>query len=340
MSASAVTACAARHWRIAGRVQGVGFRPFVYRLAHEHGLGGWVRNCGGEVEIHAEGTQESLQAFGEALLARAPPAARPHLLEAHETSPRALADFSVRASAASAQPRVHVPPDLFACDQCLGELTDSRTRRFRYPFINCTQCGPRYTIIESLPYDRANTSMACFALCPACAAEYAEPLDRRFHAEPLACAACGPTLRWQAAGRLAGNAPALAAAVAALRAGQIVAVRGIGGYHLCCDATHERAVTLLRERKRRPGKPFAVMVPWCGSDGLAAARALAELSAQEAAALCDPTRPIVLVRRRADAVLAAAIAPGLAELGLMLPYSPLHHLLLTDFGGALVATSC
>ncbi len=333
-------AAAAQRWRIAGRVQGVGFRPFVFRLAHRYGLAGWVRNSGGEVEVHAQGDAGQLQAFGAALLARAPPAARPRLLERRAAERESLEDFRVLPSARTAQPHVHLPPDLFACDECLAELRDPAARRFAYPFINCTQCGPRYTVIRALPYDRAKTSLAGFPLCPDCAAEYLDPLDRRFHAEPLACAACGPALHWHSRGQEArGNAAAIAAALAALRTGQIVAVRGIGGYHLCCDAADEAAVARLRERKRRPGKPLALMVPWRGADGLDAARALAELSAAEAAALADSTRPIVLARRRALAAIAAGIAPGLEQLGLMLPYRPLHHLLLEDFGAPLVATS-
>ena len=333
-------AAAARRWRIAGRVQGVGFRPFVYRLAHEHGLRGWVRNSGGEVEVHAEGETEALEAFGTALLTRAPPAARPQLLEQRAAGHESLDDFRVLPSSRTAQPHVHVPPDLFACDECLAELRDPTARRFAYPFINCTQCGPRYTVIRALPYDRANTSLADFPLCPDCAAEYREPLDRRFHAEPLACAACGPALRWRAPGHeVRGNAAALAAALTALRTGRIVAVRGIGGYHLCCDAADEAAVARLRERKRRPAKPLALMVPWRGADGLEGARALASLSAVEAAALVDPVRPIVLCARQPHATLAAGVAPGLRQVGVMLPYSPLHHLLLQDFGAPLVATS-
>ena len=333
-------AAAAQRWRIAGRVQGVGFRPFVFRLAHQYRLAGWVRNSGGEVEVHAQGDAGQLQAFGAALLTRAPPAARPQLIEARAAGRESLEGFRVLPSARSAQPHVHLPPDLFACHECLTELRDPAARRFAYPFINCTQCGPRYTVIRTLPYDRPNTSLAGFPLCPDCAAEYLDPLDRRFHAEPLACAACGPALRWHAGTHeIRGNAASLAAALAALRTGRIIAVRGIGGYHLCCDAADEAAVARLRERKRRPAKPLALMVPWRGADGLDAARALAELSAAEAAALVDPTRPIVLARRRARAAIAAGIAPGLEQLGLMLPYSPLHHLLLEDFGAPLVATS-
>jgi hydrogenase maturation protein HypF len=335
-----VAATAARRWHIAGRVQGVGFRPFVYRLAHEHGVAGWVRNSGGEVEVHAEGTERQLRSFGEALLTRAPPAARPHLKEVRVAEEESPGGFRVLPSASTTVPHIHVPPDLFACDDCLAELQDPAARRFRYPFINCTQCGPRYTIIRTLPYDRANTSLHRFPLCRACAAEYADPLDRRFHAEPLACEACGPKLSWHAAGSaIVGNAPALSAALAALRAGEVVAVRGIGGYHLLCDAADEAAVVRLRKRKHRPAKPLAVMVPWRGRDGLDGARALAALSTLEASLLLETTRPIVLCRRHRAAPLAAAVAPGLTEVGLMLPYSPLHHLLLGEFGGALVATS-
>ncbi len=337
----AVTAAAARRWRIAGRVQGVGFRPFVYRLAHEFELSGWVRNSGGVVEIHAQGPAERLRAFGEALLTDAPATARPRLLDAQTVSEVGAQGFRILASAVGAQPYVHVPPDLFTCDDCLAELRDPGARRYRYPFINCTQCGPRYTLIRALPYDRANTTMAHFVLCPDCAREYADPLDRRFHAQPLACPVCGPALRWMAANgcTVAGNAPALAAAHAALRDGQIIAVRGIGGYHLLCDAADANAVARLRARKGRPAKPLAVMVPWRGGDGLDCARELAQLSPQHAAALRDSVRPIVLAPGRGSSALAAGIAPGLRELGLMLPYSPLHHLLLDDFGAPLVATS-
>jgi hydrogenase maturation protein HypF len=334
------TASASMAWRIGGRVQGVGFRPFVYRLAHLFDLTGWVRNNGGEVEIHAQGPADRLQAFGDALLKRAPPAALAQLLEVRSARGESTNDFRIVASKIGAQPHIHVPPDLFTCDDCLAELHDPTARRYRYPFINCTQCGPRYTLIRALPYDRPNTTLDRFTLCRHCAAEYAEPLDRRFHAQPLACADCGPSLHWLEGGsRIYGNAQALAAALAALRDGQIVAVRGIGGYHLLCDAANENAVTRLRARKGRPAKPLAVMVPWRGSDGLDYARGLAHLSALHAAALSDSVRPIVLTPRRANATVAAGIAPGLCELALMLPYSPLHHLLLEDFGAALVATS-
>jgi hydrogenase maturation protein HypF len=330
----------AQRWCIGGRVQGVGFRPFVYRLAHQYELTGWVRNNGGTVEIHAQGFAERLQSFGKALLIRVPPAALAQLLDVQAAPVEANEGFRILASIAGVERHIHVPADLYTCDECLAELRDPAARRHRYPFINCTQCGPRYTLIRAMPYDRPNTTLDRFTLCPECAAEYVDPLDRRFHAQPLACANCGPALYWHSGSRqIAGNEPALAAALSALRDGQIVAVRGVGGYHLLCDASNENAVARLRVRKGRPAKPLAVMVPWRGRDGLDHARDLAQLAPLEAAMLCDSIRPIVLTARRAQAMVAAAVAPGLREFALMLPYSPLHHLLLEDFGAALVATS-
>lgn len=331
----------ARRWTVEGRVQGVGFRPFVYRLAHAHGLDGWVQNSGGVVHIHGEGSARALAGFEQDLIARAPPLARPRLAAAQPAACEdAAAGFRIIGSAAEASARIHVPPDQFACDDCLAEMRDPQARRHRYPFINCTQCGPRYTIIRAMPYDRPNTTMADFPLCADCAREYGDPLDRRFHAQPLACPVCGPRLRWRRGEeRRVGNEPALAAATEALRRGAIVAVRGIGGYHLMCDATSESSVSALRARKRRPAKPLALMVPLAGADGLEAARRLVTLAPEQAAALQHPMRPIVLAPRRADAPVAHAVAPGLDEFGLMLPYSPLHHLLLEAHGAPLVATS-
>jgi len=338
--AIAASAIKAQRWRIGGRVQGVGFRPFVYRLAYSCNLTGWVRNNGGEVEIHAQGSVERLQAFEDAILTRAPPAARPRLIEVQSAPIGPNEYFRILASGTGVGTHIHVPADLFTCNECLTELRDPGARRYRYPFINCTQCGPRYTLIRRLPYDRSNTTLDRFTLCDECAAEYADPRDRRFHAEPLACAACGPSLSWRDGMRMThGDAVSLAAAIAALRDGKIVALRGIGGYHLLCDATNECAVARLRLRKGRPRKPLAVMVPWCGADGLDIVRSLAELSSLQASALRDAVRPIVLLRRCANSSIATAVAPGLSELGLMLPYSPLHHLLLEDFGAPLVATS-
>ena len=329
-----------RRWRVGGRVQGVGFRPFVYRIATTTGLRGSVRNCGGYVEIHAQGTPHQLDAFGTRLLAESPPASRPVFLDVAEVTAEASADFSILPSTADALSSIHVPPDQFSCADCLDELRDPHARRFGYPFINCTQCGPRYTLILAMPYDRPNTTMASFAMCPDCDAEYRNPLDRRFHAQPLACPRCGPQLSWEAGAEPVHDTPqALAEALRLLRSGGIVAARGIGGYHLLCDAANEEAVALLRARKHRPAKPLALMVPSRGSDGLDDVRAIAHVSAPQAEALTAAKRPIVLLKRRAGSCLATSIAPGLADIGVMLPYSPLHHLLLDAFDGPLVATS-
>lgn len=328
----------ARKWIMGGRVQGVGFRPFVYRVAERWRVRGWVRNRAGEVEILAQGPLDALRRFGEALLAEAPPLARPEIFSEQPAEPEPLDAFEIRESAAAETEHVHVPPDYFACKSCLAELDDPHDRRFRYPFINCTQCGPRYTLIERLPYDRANTAMAGFVLCPRCAGEYGDPLDRRFHAEPVACAQCGPQLEFRAPRRsdLHGEA-ALAACVAALRSGEIVAVKGIGGYHLVCDAANSAAVASLRARKQRPHKPLAVMFPL--EPGLAAVRRAVAPEAAHEAMLLDPIRPVVLIPKSPASDLAAEIAPGCCEIGVMLPYSPLHHLLLADFGRPFVATS-
>jgi hydrogenase maturation protein HypF len=339
-----------------GRVQGVGFRPFVYRLAHEYALDGHVRNMRGDVEVVVSGLRESVAGFERDIVVRAPPLAVPAIRSADGCPAPAPGGFVIAESSAADAPQVSVPPDFFACDDCVRELADPADRRHRYPFINCTQCGPRYTIITALPYDRPNTSMARFPLCADCLREYEDPLDRRFHAEPVACPACGPHLTFsksgakeirgdqragneEAGGESAGDEQALAAAVAVLREGHVLAVRGIGGYHLVCDARSEGAVQRLRDRKRRPHKPLAVMFPQAGGDGLAAVRAELDPDDEESAALDDPARPIVLMRRRPDSHLAASVAPGLAEVGAFLPYSPLHHLLLAAFGGPVIATS-
>jgi hydrogenase maturation protein HypF len=274
------------------------------------------------------------------LLGQAPPAALARVLDRCQTPGEALEGFRIVASIAVEGAQIHVPPDLFTCDECLKELFEPTDRRYRYPFINCTQCGPRYTLIRTLPYDRPNTTLEQFTLCPDCATEYADPFDRRFHAQPLACSSCGPTLRWKENHiQIDGNTSALSAARRSLQAGLIVAARGIGGYHLLCDAANEAAVARLRARKLRAAKPFAVMVPWRGTDGLDYARTVAELSALQCKTLLDCQRPIVLAPQRASTDIAPSVAPNVGELALMLPYSPLHHLLLHDFGRALVATS-
>lgn len=329
----------ARRWLVGGRVQGVGFRPHVYRLAHQHGLTGWVRNLSGEVEILAQGEPERLDRFARDLVEAAPRLAQPQLLSETPAASFAARDFRILASVAAAAD-VHLPPDLFACPDCLAELDNPADRRYRYPFINCTQCGPRYTVIRRLPYDRPNTTLAGFALCPECRTEYESPADRRFHAQPLACPKCGPRAWLQRAGSAAVTADsdaALAEAVALLRNGRILAVKGIGGYHLLCDARDDGTVARLRQRKTRPDKPLAVMYA-----SRIAANSLADDIAVDAAAfarLRAPDRPILLLQKAPRSSLAPAIAPGLAEVGVMLAYSPLHEILLRDFGGPLVATS-
>ncbi|MDP2028422.1 MAG: carbamoyltransferase HypF [Thiobacillus sp.] len=320
---------------ISGRVQGVGFRPFVYRLAHLHQITGWVRNVEGAVEIHAEGRPAQLQLFSDALLNDAPPLSVPGPFAITACEAEHAAAFAILDSSASNHADIHLPPDGFVCADCLAELHDPANRRYRYPFINCTQCGPRYTLITALPYDRPNTSMRDFALCAGCRTEYENPLDRRFHAEPIACPVCGPHLQFVSGDeKLNGDEVALAAAVAALRAGRIVAVKGIGGYHLLCDASNDSAVAALRARKPRPTKPLAVMLR-----DLDALRVVVHTTPELDYFLASPERPIVLLPKRVDSGLSEHIAPGLAEIGCLLPYSPLHDLLLNDFGGPLIATS-
>ena len=327
-------------WEVAGRVQGVGFRPFVHRLAVSLGLRGWVRNRTGRVEIHTEGDAAAQAAFRAALTARAPAIAEPRILRAWPLAPEGVRGFRILPSEARGEREIHLPPDFFTCDDCLRELADPADRRFRYPFINCTQCGPRYTLIRSLPYDRPNTSMADFPLCAACRAEYRDPLDRRFHAEPVACPQCGPHLTLEQGETVVqGDGAALDACVALLRRGLTVAVKGVGGYHLLCAAEDPAAVARLRARKPRPDKPLAVMFPAPVADPLGHVEKQLQVGPLEAGLLLSPVRPIVLLGRGPECTLAPGIAPGLAEVGNMLPYSPLHHLLLGRFGAPLVATS-
>lgn len=331
----------ARRIELSGLVQGVGFRPFVYRLAGEHGLTGWVQNRVGQVAVAVEGDAGAIAAFARDLVQRAPPLAKPVITRNERATLEGHTGFEIIASDAAADARIFVPADQFACADCLRELHDPEDRRYQYPFINCTNCGPRYTLITAMPYDRANTTMAGFPLCAACREEYEDPQDRRFHAEPVACANCGPNLEFRRAGqanKLVSTA-ALDAALQALRAEEIVAVKGIGGYHLLCDARSDAAVAKLRERKRRPHKPLAVMFPTAGSDGLDLVRESVSPTGAEADALTSPLRPIVLIRRHVPDGLSRFIAPGLDEIGTFLPYSPLHELLLGRFGGPLVATS-
>jgi hydrogenase maturation protein HypF len=326
---------------LSGHVQGVGFRPFVYRLARQHQLTGRVQNQLGTVEIIAAGSPDALHKFQKDLLQKAPPLSRPHIDEVEPLDDRAFDEFEIAASSAQADARIFVPNDYFMCDDCRRELHDPSDRRYRYPFINCTQCGPRYTLIEALPYDRANTSMAAYPLCSECNMEYLDPGNRRFHAEPVACPTCGPQLSFhdkRESNTIVGAA-AIDAALSNLRCGEIIAVKGIGGYHLMCDAHEYAAIETLRQRKHRPSKPLAVMFPLAGVDGLDSVRNYAELTAEEAELLASPARPIVLVSKKRGGDLADNIASGLSEIGAFLPYSPLHQLLLDEFSGPLVATS-
>lgn len=326
--------------RVRGTVQGVGFRPFVHRTARRLGLRGWVRNDADGVLIKLDGTAERIARFRRALHDEAPPAARVVGIEpaaASAADAPAGPDFAILPSPVAAGPcTVAVPADLALCADCRRELLDPADRRHAYPFINCTQCGPRYSLIEALPYDRARTSMRAFPLCPACAREYADPTDRRFHAEPNACPTCGPhlTLTDPAGAHLATRAAALDLAAAALRAGRIVAVKGVGGFHLMCDATNDATVAELRRRKHREEKPLAVMFPDFASLGRHAV-----VSAAAAALLASPAAPIVLLPRRADRPLAPTVAPGNPWIGALLPSAPLHVLLLAAVGRPVVATS-
>ncbi|TWT43633.1 Carbamoyltransferase HypF [Phycisphaerae bacterium RAS1] len=316
----------ARRIRIRGVVQGVGFRPFVFRLAQRYGVRGWVLNGDAGVEILAEADAGALDEFLGALRAEAPPAARISEIMVEAAPCGDHATFEIRASLSAAAPTVRISPDLAICDDCTRELRAADDRRRGYVYINCTNCGPRYSIIQRLPYDRAHTTMSAWPLCGACRDQYDDPRDRRFHAQPVACEACGPTCRLI---ECAGGTPPGAANASGpqavrrtaelLRKGAIVAIKGVGGYHLACDARRPDAVRLLRERKFRKEKAFAIMA--CD---LAEAAALVELSAAHAALLTGAARPIVLARRRVEL---AGVAPDTDQLGVMLPYAPLHHLL-------------
>jgi hydrogenase maturation protein HypF len=324
------------HVAIRGAVQGVGFRPFVFRLAHDLGLGGWVSNSAAGVFIEAEGPQSVVSEFVRRLESDKPDIALIQSLEATYLDPVGHADFAIRASTGG-EKRALVLPDLATCPACLAEVFDPANRRYRYPFTNCTHCGPRFSIIAALPYDRAATTMNRFAMCGECSREYHDPADRRFHAQPNACAACGPQLAlWNSDGVEASKADtALGATADAIRAGKIVAVKGIGGFHFMVDARNDDAVLHLRLRKRREEKPFALMVP-----SFAQALQYCAASDVERRLLRSPECPIVLLRRLPGTTdLAPAIAPGNPTLGVMLPSTPLHHLLLRDLGFPVVATS-
>ena len=325
-----------RRIEVRGTVQGVGFRPWVYRLALEEGLSGRVRNDGRGVTIEAFGRPEALAAFLRRIGTEAPPAADVREVRDFGIPAADVAGFAIVASDEAGSRRVSIPPDLATCPECLKETADPGDRRHGYPFTNCTHCGPRYTIARDVPYDRPATTMAGFTMCAACRREYEDPGDRRFHAQPIACPACGPQVRLlgPAGEPIASGAEAIATAAAALREGRVVAVKGLGGHHLACDATSSEAVRRLRERKKRDEKPFAVMV---GS--LEAARSMACLAPAEERLLASVERPVVLVRQRAGNGLAPEVAPGNPLVGLLLAYTPLHHLLLEAAQRPLVMTS-
>lgn len=338
--------------RIEGTVQGVGFRPYVFRLAQALGLSGWVLNDVRGVLLEVEGADPSVARFLERLRSEAPPLAVLERISADDVQPTGEGSFQILPSSEGDAADAPVAPDSATCSDCLRELFDPTDRRFRYPFINCTNCGPRFTIVRGVPYDRPLTTMAAFRMCPACQAEYDNPEDRRFHAQPNACAQCGPSARLLDGGGTAvgggsgagrrqlsdrdPNRPrdAVQATVQALCSGAILAIKGVGGYHLACRADDEAAVARLRARKHREDKPFALMAA-----NLEQAGELVFLGTEEQRLLASPPRPIVLARRRPTAPVAASVAPRAPELGVMLPYSPLHHLLLAGAGTALVMTS-
>ncbi|KPL19816.1 MAG: hypothetical protein AMJ92_01205 [candidate division Zixibacteria bacterium SM23_81] len=318
-----------------GVVQGVGFRPFVHRLARENDLAGSVRNFSGGVVIEVEGSRDRVEEFYRRVSEDAPPMANVVTKRIQSQPPRGLETFSVRESALVDEEFVLVPPDICLCRRCQEELLDPRDRRHRYPFINCTDCGPRFTIISDMPYDRPMTTMRAFNMCDQCQREYEDIEDRRYHAQPNACPICGPHLWFRdQKGYQARGEKALQEAIERLRRGQIVAVKGIGGFHFCCDATNDQAVARLRRRKNRPTKPLAIM-----SLDLNRVRSYCRLSPAEEQLLSTPMRPIVILERRADSPIAAQVAPGSNTLGVMLPYAPVHVLLLEGDPVAIVATS-
>jgi hydrogenase maturation protein HypF len=320
---------------ITGIVQGVGFRPFVYQLADRHALTGWVCNTSSGVDIEAEGPSPALEQLLEDLETEAPPLARIESIKATDHPPNGYRRFEILHSVAQEGEYQLISPDIATCQDCLAELFDPLDRRYRYPFTNCTNCGPRFTIIEDIPYDRPLTTMRDFVMCPQCQREYDNPLDRRFHAQPNACPTCGPQLRLvDANGNQITAEGEIAAAVGLLREGSILGIKGLGGFHLACDATNDEAVLRLRERKRRPAKPLAVMMP-----NLQEAATHCEVSREEKRLLTSPQCPVVLLRWKGSSTVSSLVAPGNRYLGVMLPYTPLHHVLIREMGRPLVMTS-
>lgn len=319
---------------IRGVVQGVGFRPFVYRLAHKYDLTGWVRNTSGKVEIEVEGKEESLKGFLAELRNNAPPMSSIEEIAIASSPSKGYTSFEIRKSHAEEGKYQLVSPDIATCRECQDELFSPSDRRYRYPFTNCTNCGPRFTIIEDIPYDRPRTTMRSFKMCPECQREYDDPLDRRFHAQPNACPKCGPTLELvNSKGSPIKCSDVIQTASDLLKNGMILAIKGLGGFHLACDATKEQAVKLLRERKKRPSKPLAVMMT-----SLEEVKKHCSVSPEEEGLLLSPQCPIVLLRWQGSSIV-QEVAPGLKYLGVMLPHTPLHHLLLREAELPLVMTS-
>ncbi|HID95379.1 MAG TPA: carbamoyltransferase HypF [Candidatus Latescibacteria bacterium] len=320
---------------IEGIVQGVGFRPFIYNLAISNNLSGWVLNSTDGVSIEVEGEEDDIKAFYSQICAKRPPQARIAHIKIRFKGPSGLTSFNIRESLSREERSVLVPPDLAICAECLSELFDPEDRRYEYPFINCTNCGPRFTIIKDIPYDRDKTTMEVFVMCSPCQAEYEDPSHRRFHAQPNACPVCGPEMKLRdKGGRIIDSSDPILKAAQSLQEGCIVAVKGLGGYHLACDAENPRAVMTLRSRKHREDKPFAIMVY-----DLEMVRRFCHVSPVEADILTSPSRPIVLLRKRRTCTIAEAVAPRQGYLGIMLPYTPLHYLLLKKSQLPLVMTS-
>jgi len=321
--------------RVQGIVQGVGFRPFVYRLAHLHQLAGFVFNDVKGVLIEIEGRREILDNFLSDLEQSPPQAAKLDLVSHEEIAPLGEQMFTIKKSRGEAKKQTLISPDLAVCPDCLRELNDPNDYRYRYPFINCTNCGPRFTIIRELPYDRQNTTMAGFPLCETCEKQYRDPLDRRFHAQPVACAHCGPQLSiLNPQGRIIASSNPIADTAEALKKGKIIALKGLGGFHIACDATSPAAVELLRIRKKRGDKPFAIMVK-----NLESAQELCVISQKEVELLNGIEAPIVLLKSKLPLKIAENVAPGQINLGIMLPYTPLHYLLLAQIDRPLIMTS-
>ena len=325
-----------RKLSISGVVQGVGFRPFIYQLAGRFNLNGYILNSTSGVSVEIEGSENEVEAFLDTLEQELPPLARIDTLSTKVGDVMGYTNFKIHQSKTEHKKSALVSPDIAICKNCLEEMSDPENRRFAYPFINCTDCGPRYSIIKTLPYDRPNTSMFSFIMCEACDNEYTEPLDRRFHAQPISCPDCGPTLRLlNRENKVLGEGvDAVSLTVEAIKKGRIVAVKGLGGFHLICDASNTKAIEVLRKRKHRPAKAFAVIF-----SNIKMLKSYAEISSEEEALITSKEKPIVIVKKRSSSMMGDLVAPGIDRIGVFLPYTPLHHLLLKEINLPLVATS-